>query len=237
MIRCVVIDDQPEAVKLISTHIGNNTNLELINSFTNPLLALDFVCKNQIDLIFIDIEMPEITGMDFIEMLGNKKLSKMPKFIVITGYDQYALQGFEHGVVDYLMKPVGLKRFTAAVDRYINEYASKTEEKILEYFFVEVNNNKVKIHYDDLIFVEAGGNYITLNTSTSKNLVYKSLSSISEILPANKFVRIHKSFIVSVKHIEMIQKSEICFLRAGGKTYEIPIGGAYKDQLLTILKV
>ena len=119
MISCIIVDDQIEAIEIIESHVKHKVELTLVKAFTNPLEALSFVEKNKIDLVFIDVQMPHLNGLDFIESLRVKKGSDIPKFILTTGYDEYALSGFEQGAVDYLLKPIGFKRFNIAIDRII----------------------------------------------------------------------------------------------------------------------
>lgn len=238
MISCIIIDDQIEAIEIIESHLKNKTELTLIKTFTNPIEALAYVEKNKIDLIFIDVQMPHLNGLDFIESIRLKLGGATPKFILTTGYDQYALEGFEQGVIDYLMKPIGFKRFNIAIDRIINNFP-KTEKKDfpkIDFFFAEVNGKKVKICFKDIAYIEAGGNYITIYCNGMKFLLYKSMSGLLEILPSSDFIRVHKSYIVSINHIEAIKGNEVYVkIELGNKT--IPIGAGYRESTLSILKI
>ena len=182
--------------------------------------------------------MPHLNGLDFIESLRLKLGNEAPKFILTTGYDQYALEGFEQGAIDYLMKPIGFKRFNIAIDRVLIDFTKRKikEPKLLDFFFAEVNNEKIKICFSDIAYVEAGGNYITIYGNTMKLLIYKSMSGILDILPASNFIRVHKSYIISINHIEAIKGNEAS-IKIGQTNKTIPIGAGYKENVLRILKI
>jgi DNA-binding LytR/AlgR family response regulator len=239
MINCIIIDDQKEAIEILTSHVKNKAELNLLGAFTNPLEALIFIENNKVDLVFIDVQMPHLNGLDFIETIRLKNGNNIPKFILVTGYDKYAIEGFEAGVIDYLMKPISYKRFNISVDRAISNFFgndTKNNSTNTDFFFAEYNGKKIKINYSDIAYIEAGGNYITLFWDNIKILLYRSLSSMQEILPATDFIRIHKSYIVSISHIEAIKGNEI-YLKLGNANTNLPIGAAYKDNLLSVLNI
>ena len=238
MISCIIIDDQIEAIEIIESHVKNKKELTLLKTFSNPLEALSFVEKNKVELVFIDVQMPHLNGLDFIESLRAKKGSDIPKFILTTGYDEYALSGFEQGAVDYLLKPVGFKRFNIAIDRIISNLP-KQETNIsnpLDFFFAEVNGQKVKLSFNDIAYIEGSGNYITVFGVGIKALIYQSLNGIQEVLNNGHFIRVHKSFIVSINYITAIKGND-ALIQYDGISKTIPIGATYKDKVLSILRI
>lgn len=238
MIRCIVIDDQIEAIEIIVSHIKNKPELTVVSTFTNPVEALPFLENNKIDLVFIDIQMPHLNGLDFIESIRAKKGSNVPKFILTTGHDEYALSGFEQGVADYLLKPIGFKRFNIAIDRLLNNMPQAPVKEIInqDFFFADVNGKKIKILFKDIAYIEGSGNYITVFGVKTKVLLYKSLSALHEILNQDTFLRAHKSFIVSIDYIDAVKGNEL-FLKMDNETKTIPIGSTYKDTILSSLRI
>ncbi len=236
MITCIIIDDQIEAIEIIERHIKNKPELTLIKTFLNPIEALRYLGEAKIDIVFIDVQMPHINGLDFIESLRAKKGSDLPKFVLITGYDKYALSGFEQGVVDYLLKPVGFKRFNIAIDRIISALpkAEKKDSIKVDFFFAEVNGQKIKLRFDDIAYIEGSGNYITVFGINIKAIFYQSLSGITEQMQSGNFIRVHKSYIVSIKYISAIKGNEIFIVYNETKT-TIPIGATFKESLMSAL--
>jgi DNA-binding LytR/AlgR family response regulator len=238
MINCIIIDDQEEAIEIMCDHVKNKQGLNLVKTFTNPLEAMPFVENNKIDLVFIDVQMPHLNGVDFIESLRAKKGTNIPKFIFTTGFSKYALSGFEQGVSDYLLKPIGFKRFNIAIDRLLNNWTKPGTplNTINEFFFADVDGKKIKINFKDIACIESSGNYITVFGIKLKVLLYKSLTSIQEILPPEDFVRVHKSYIVSIHYIESIKGNEL-ILNIAEKTKNIPIGATFKDVISAKLRI
>jgi len=233
-IRCMIVDDQVQSKELIADHIKNTPALELKYATTNPIDALTFLDAEPVDCIYLDVEMPHLSGIEFIETLKEKFGNQMPKIILITAYDQYALAGYDYGVFDYLLKPISFKRFKISVDRLMTVF--NQQEEVHNFLFVDVEGKKLKINFSDIIYVEGAGNYIFIATAEKKIICYKTLTHILELLPANNFVRVHKSFIISLDAIEAIRGNEVFVtLKAGVKN--IPIGITYKENLLKILKI
>ena len=239
MIKCIVIDDQTDSIELLADHIQKRKDLKLIQSFTNPLEALSFLESNQVDLVFIDIRMPHINGLEFIESLRAKYGNNVPSFMLITGSDEYALPGFEQGAIDYLLKPIGEKRFRIALDRFFNRnQKNKGVSEKGEYFFAEINGNKKqKINFKDISFIESAGNYVAIfGDNDLKEVIYKSMNAMQEIVPADNFIRVHKSYIVSVNHIHAIKGNGLIMNR-NGTTMNVPIGVTYKNITLKKLNL
>jgi two-component system LytT family response regulator len=239
MVRCIVIDDQKEAIELLSSHIESTKELILLETFTNPVKALDYLETHVADLVFIDVQMPDMNGLEFIESLRQKHGNNIPNFILTTGFSEFALPGFEQGVADYLLKPIGIKRFKIAMDRF---FSRKLQASILEtnkndYFFADVNNKKQKINFKDIAYVESAGNYVNvLGDNNLKATVYTSMNAMQEMLPADNFMRVHKSYIISINHIYAIKGSELTMKR-GEVAFNVPVGVTYKSETLKKLKI
>jgi DNA-binding LytR/AlgR family response regulator len=237
MYTCIVIDDQPEAVELLKDHIGNTPVLSLKVATSDPLEAASLLYKEHVDIVFLDIQMPDISGIEIVENLIARWGSHMPKIVFTTGYNDYALSGYDYGVVDYLLKPVSYERFRKAADRIIHDLDAHRGQTVSDGFtFAEVNGKKIKINFDDIIYIEGARNYIIIATVKQKMITYKSMSSMVEILPAERFMRVHKSYIVAVDKIQAIRGNEICLqVKEEGKY--LPIGITFKDKVLKQLKI
>ena len=234
---CLIVDDQKEAVELILDHIKKINNLEIKLATTEPVEAITYLDKNTVDIIYSDIEMPEITGLDFVESLKEKWGNAIPKFVFVTGYNEYALKGYEYGVADYLMKPVSFTRFKKSVDRIINDL-EKTfpETNIPDFFFADVDGKKLKINFNDIIYVEGARNYIVIVTNEKKHILYKSMKAIAEILPADNFIRIHKSHFISIDKIVAMQANKL-IVNVKDKEVRLPIGITYRDEVAKALNM
>jgi DNA-binding LytR/AlgR family response regulator len=235
MINDVIIDDQQGSIDVLVNHISKKNEISLAETFTNPLEALQFLERNRIDLVFIDMQMPHLTGLELIENLRLKKGNDIPKFIFTTGFNEYALDCFNQGVKDYLVKPIGFNRFNIAIDRIIEDLKPKSNlEK--EFFFADTNGAKIKINFKDIIYIEGLGNYVNVIGNQLKFSIHRSLNSVLEILPGEQFVRVHKSFIVSIPFVHGVKGSELTFL-VDTKEKKIPIGPTYKDVIFKRLGV
>jgi two-component system, LytTR family, response regulator len=237
MYTCIIVDDQKEAVDLIRDHVQKISKLSIQLMTTDSIEALTFLDNNKPDIIFLDIEMPDLTGIEFIENIKTKWGNNIPKVVFTTGYSEYALSGYEHGVADYLLKPVTFSRFKMCVDRIIdelNQHNTIPEEKL--FFFVEDKGQKVKINFGDIIYIEGAGNYITIVMDESKKMIYKSLSAMHDILPSDKFLRVHKSYIVAISRVHAIKGNNV-IVKVKDVTKGIPLGIKYKDNVLKCLGI
>ena len=223
---CIIIDDEPLARKGLKEYIREVDFLELVGDFDNPLKASDILLSKQIDLIFIDIQMPKITGLDFI-----KTLLHPPQFIFTTAYPQYALEGFELNAIDYLLKPFSFERFLKAVNKaklhVENGKRIPADTQKTDHFFIKTDSRLVKIKYDDILFVEALQNYVCIVTTEKKYITYLTFKAIEENLSQDQFLKIHKSFIVSISKIESIEGNEI---RIGN--HSLPISRSSKEDVM-----
>jgi DNA-binding LytR/AlgR family response regulator len=229
MLRCLAIDDEPLALELLEDNIRQVPYLKLEGTCSNALEALKFLQEQTVDLIFLDIQMPGLTGLQFIQSLTNR-----PMIILITAYEKFALEGFNLDVVDYLVKPVPLDRFIKACNKaweLFNLRSKKAESPSSsepEFLFVNVEYSLVKVEFADIQWIEGLKDYIRIYLkSSSKPIITRmSMKAIEEELPLSKFIRVHKSFIVSVSAITSVRKNSI-FIGAE----EIPVGENYKDSV------
>ncbi len=234
--KCVAIDDEPFALELMEDYIRRTPFLEHLQSFSNPFKALDFINKGQVELIFLDINMPELSGMQLVKSLNNP-----PMVIFTTAYPEFAVESYEFDAVDYLVKPVKYERFLKAVNKASarkgqKEYgtAEPLPEKLSmtqEPFFIKSGHQQVRLYPDEILFVEAAGNYMCFHTREKKIMSLLSMKDALEMLHPDHFIRVHKSWIVARKHIEAVDRHEITI--AGQK---IPIGVTYREHFFTIFR-
>jgi two-component system, LytTR family, response regulator len=237
MYTCIIIDDQQAAVDLIKDHVLKIPMLSIQLMTTDAIAALAFLDSNKPDIIFLDIEMPGITGIEFIVNLKSRWGNNLPKLVFTTGYTQYALEGYEHGVADYLLKPITFSRFKQCTDRIIDDIDKHNVGSVTQnFFFADEKGIKTKINYDDVVYVEAAGNYIIIAFFDNNKILYKSMGSIQELLPADKFVRIHKSYIVSINKIQAVKGSEVIVKMKDGDKF-LPIGITNKENVLKLLGI
>ena len=236
-INCIAIDDEPLALEKIREYIKRIGYLNLLSDFDNAIDALEFLKTHNVDLIFLDIQMEELTGIQMIETLQDK-----PKVVLTTAYDEYALKGYELDVCDYLLKPISFQRFLQACEKVYKqidpEIKTKKEHIVrsennndLNYFFVKNCNKTQKIDFDDILFVEGMKDYLRIWTDEEKIMTLLSFKKLEELLPSEKFIRIHKSYLISIDKIESIERNRI---KIGGE--RLPIGNSYKRQFYKIIE-
>lgn len=232
MLKCIAIDDEELALELLEDNISKVPFLQLIAKSDNPLEAIELIQEQAIDLVFLDIQMPGLTGLQLINSLTNK-----PMFILVTAYEKYALEGFNLNVVDYLVKPVSLDRFIQACNKarelhQLKNKAATTKEVEQEYFFINVDYSHLKVVFADVIWIEGFKDYIKIHIKSSSHPVVAriSMKSIEDQLPASKFIRIQKSYIVSINYITAVRKNSVFI----GAT-ELPIGENYKEAVSALL--
>jgi len=222
-IKCIIVEDEPLAVKVLSDYISQVPFLELHGSFKDAILATDYLRSNVVDLIFLDIHLPKLKGMAFL-----KTLTSPPAVIITTAYHQYAVEGFNLNVTDYLLKPFEFERFLVAVTKVkttqTEKYKAIEETGAKDHLFLNVQKKKVKILFSEILYIESQREYIKIVTTKKEFISKMSTHEIESLLPANLFKRIHRSFIVSVSKIEsytaeMVEMNGIA----------IPIGRGYRD--------
>ena len=225
-ITCIIIDDEPLARKGLKEYVTDVDFLNLIGEFDNPLKAAELISRGEVQLLFLDIQMPKITGLDFFKTLQNA-----PPVIFTTAYTQYALEGFEVNALDYLVKPVSFDRFFKAVLKAKEFYevrdTNRKETESSDYFFIKADNKLVKILFDEVLYVEALQNYVTIHTAARKYMTYLTFKSVEDYLPADKFLKVHKSYIVAASKIDSIEGNDI---RIGQQ--HIPISRNQKDEVM-----
>jgi DNA-binding LytR/AlgR family response regulator len=229
-LNCLIIDDEPIARKLLQEYIEETDFLVLVGTAENPLKATGLINKLEVDLIFLDINMPKMNGFDFLRSVNN-----LPMVIMTTAYGQYALDGFEMAVVDYLVKPFALERFLKAAQKalelkMLREKKLVPEKKDPGHFYVKCNGKIEKVLYDELVYVESMANYVTLYTLNDKLVVYLTIKGILEKLPPEKFLQVHKSYIVNIDNVKTIEGN---MLHVGGT--KITIGQSFLDEVMNRL--
>ena len=227
-LACLIIDDEPLARKGIKEYIEDVDFLTLAGEFDSPLKAMELIRSGKVQLIFLDIQMPKITGLQFF-----KSLKQAPPVIFTTAYPQYALDGFELNALDYLVKPISFERFLKAALKAKEYYELRKENKALEtavssdYLFIKVDGKLVRVSYGDILFVEAVQNYVTIHTKEKKFMTYLTFHSIEEFLPSSLFIKTHKSYLVALSKIESIEGNCI---QIG--SHSVPISRNLKDEVM-----
>jgi len=222
--KCVIVEDEPLAVKVLSDYISQVPFLELSGTFKDAILATEYLGDNTVDLIFLDIHLPKLKGMAFLKTLTNP-----PSVIITTAYHQYAVEGFSMNVTDYLLKPIEFERFLVAVNKVKSSQTEKqraTENAEKNFVFLNVQKKKVKILFSEIIYIESQKEYIKIVTTKRDYISKMSTHEIETILPSNLFKRIHRSFIVSVSKIESYTAEAV---EVNGVS--IPIGRGYRDVI------
>lgn len=223
-IKCIIIEDEPLAVKVLADYVAQVPYLDLQGTFKDAILATEYLHDHQVDLIFLDIHLPKLKGMAFL-----KTLSHPPAVIITTAYHQYAVEGFDLNVTDYLLKPIEFDRFLIAVNKV--KTAQKEKQTIesgetKDYLFLNVQKKKVKILFSDIVYIESQREYIKIVTTKKEYLSKMSTHEIEALLPAHLFKRIHRSFIISINKIESYTAEEV---EVNG--IAIPIGRGYRDVI------
>ena len=232
MLRCIAVDDEPLALELLEDNISKVPYLKLEASCNNAMEAINVLQDKRVDLIFLDIQMPGLTGLQFIQSLTEK-----PMIILITAYEKYALEGFNLDVLDYLVKPVSLERFVKACNKAweLHQLRSKptgtSDNRLADYIFVNADYSLLKVVMDDIMWVEGLKDYIKIHLkSTSKSVITRmTMKSIEDMLPPARFIRIHKSYIVAMSFITSVRKSSVMI-----GPVELPVSETYQDGLIKL---
>ncbi|MDR6561077.1 MULTISPECIES: LytTR family DNA-binding domain-containing protein [Arcicella] len=216
----IAIDDEPKALEVIEIHASKIPFLDLKATFTDAFEAIPYLQNNKIDLIFLDIKMPDISGIEFVHCL-----QKVPMVIFTTAYSEYAVQGFELDALDYLLKPFSLARFMKACNKALSIKQLKEGEE-RDFIFIKTGYEEEKVFFDDILYIEAEGNYLTFMLKNGKLLSRQTMSDILQVLPEKLFVRIHRSYIIAYSKVEKIARQTVSI-----QGIEIPIGASYEDNL------
>lgn len=223
-INCIVVDDTPLAVEKLEGFISQLPVLNLLRSFNSGIEAIAFLQSNPVDLVFLDIQMEQFTGLQFLEALQNR-----PKIVIVSAYSQYAVQGFDYAVSDYLLKPYSFERFLRSVDKVQQEIGSKANK---DYMFVKTEYRMERVDFEDILYIEGQGAYLRIFTPKVKIMTLSTFRNMESMLPAENFVRVHKSYIVALDKIESIERSNI---KIGGE--HIPVGQSYRERLNRLLNI
>jgi two-component system, LytTR family, response regulator len=225
-ITCLIVEDEPLARNLLVDYVKKVPSLQLVDACSNAMDAMDALRKNPVDLLFLDIQMPEITGITFL-----KVLQKKPLVIFTTAYSQYALEGYELDVVDYLLKPITLERFLKAVDKAVVRLQGMNQATTPaiagpdkpEFVFVKDGTKMVKVKLNDILYIEGMKDYVTIHTRDKKITTLQRMKTLEEQLPADQFIRIHHSYIIALHAIDAVHKSDVQIGQA-----LLPISDSYK---------
>ena len=225
-ISCIIIDDEPLARKGLREYISELDILELVAEFNDPVKAIKLLDEGNIQLVFLDIQMPKLTGLEFL-----RSRQHAPPVIFTTAFPQFALDGFELNAIDYLVKPISFERFLKAVMKVKEYYEIRQKNEVAEegceYFYIKADNKLVRIRVDEIIFIEALQNYIAIHTTSRKYITYLTFKSIEDYLPADTFIKTHKSYIVSAPKIENIEGNEIHIAN-----HVVPISRNNREEVL-----
>jgi two-component system LytT family response regulator len=239
MIKCLVVDDEPLALHILEDYISKIPFLELVKATTNPIEALTLVQNGDIDLVFLDVQMPELTGIQFLKISAGKV-----KVILTTAYSQYALEGYELDVVDYLLKPIAFDRFYKSVQKaqqilrpnaadalpVKEEPARQQQDSLSDFIFVKTEHKIQKVYLNDILFIEGLKDYISIFTATERIITLQIMKKMEEALPEKHFIRVHKSYIVAINKIDSIERSRIWI-----KDKIIPVGDTYREEFFKII--
>jgi DNA-binding LytR/AlgR family response regulator len=238
MLKVIIVDDEPLALDVLETYINQMPELQLVRRCANALEANEALKTDDIDLMFLDIQMPQLTGIDFV-----KTLSKPPMVVFTTAYPNYAIQGFELNALDYLLKPVSLDRFMKAVNKALeqnslhlqsgNSHENAAEEA--DFFFVKADKKLVKVNFEDIIYIEGLKDYVIIRLFNGRVITLQTMKSLEDRLPQNRFRRIHRSYIVAMDKIAAIEGNMVEVLEKD-KPKLLPIGKNYRDELLVMIE-
>lgn len=238
MINVIIVDDEPLALDVLETYITKLPNLNLVTKCTNALEANNALKEHDIDLMFLDIQMPQLTGIDFLRSLSNP-----PLVIFTTAYANYAVEGFELNAIDYLLKPISLERFMKAVNKAEEQIELKKKdvtpsevivEEGADFIFVKADKKLVKVNYMDIVYIEGLKDYVIIRLNESRVITLQTMKSLDEKLPSNIFKRIHRSYIVNIKKINAVLGNMVEVVEKNQPKH-IPIGKNYREELLNII--
>jgi two-component system LytT family response regulator len=225
-IKCVLIDDEPLAIKVLLNYFENFSDFEVISTFNNSLDGLEFINSNNVDAVFLDINMPMMTGFELISLIENKT-----RVVITTAFREFAAESYDLEVLDYLVKPIPLPRFIKCIHKIEAEHNLKNNIKIENHriephLFIKVDKKMVKINIDEILFVEGMKEYIKVVTPEKTYITHKSLTSLTEELPTDRFMRIHKSYTIALDKVKSIEGNRIQI-----SSYTIPIGRNYSKEV------
>jgi DNA-binding LytR/AlgR family response regulator len=229
--KCIIIEDDELSRKVLEEYIRKTDHLDLVASFHNAIDAINHLGNDaKVDLVFLDIELPQMSGVEFLE-----SLQLTPQVIITTSKEDYAVKAFDFNVTDYLLKPIRYPRFYKAVDKAFKMEKLYEVNRIDDEIFIKKNSTLIKLAYDDILWIEALENYVVLNTENDKYTIHFTMKAMEKTLPKYKFLRIHRSYIVNLRKVTAIKEKNL-ILNFSGKTQELPIGKSYRERLLKEIK-
>jgi two-component system, LytTR family, response regulator len=224
--KCVILDDEPLAVDLLTSYINDTENLHLAFASTNAFDAIQYIQKNEVDIVFLDMQMPELTGIQVLKIIGTGY-----KVIFTTAYTDYALDGYEYNITDYLLKPISFERFTKAIEKInqnnnknLGNHSMRNEDGFI---FIKSDSKMIKINLQEILFIEGLKDYLSIQTTTEKLITLQNLKTFEQHLNPQQYMRVHKSYIVSLNKIDTIERNRIFI-----GEHVIPIGDTYRDVFL-----
>jgi len=227
--NCIIVDDDKLSIRVLEEFVRKTSDLHLMGSFTSAIDAINFINAHpeEVNIIFLDIEMPEMSGIDLLEVVSNP-----PQVIIVSSKEKYALNAFDYDVTDYLLKPVHYSRFFKAIERARKKSAQIAVDQISkDEIFIKKNSSLVRLKYDEILWIEALENYVIFNTFNDRFTIHFTMKAIEQRLPAKKFTRVHRSFIVNTSSINLIEDNAIIIKTQDGPK-SIPIGKSYRDKLM-----
>jgi DNA-binding LytR/AlgR family response regulator len=219
--KCIIVDDEPLAIEILESYVARIDELELVGTFRNAIAAFTFLQQNHVDLIFLDIEMPKLSGIEFL-----KSLKHHPKVIITTAYRDYAIEGFELEVADYLLKPISFERFLKSIGKTVPATPASQES----FIYFKVDKKMVKTKIADILYIESIKDYVKVRTAEKEIVTQQKISYLDESLPRTQFLRVHRSFIVNLDHIDAYTATDVEIDK-----YKVPIGRNYKNDVMKVL--
>ena len=223
MITCIAIDDEPNALEVIQRHIDKLSSIQLIGTYLDPFEAIDYLNGHTVDLVFLDINMPNINGIELV-----KSLNTRPLIIFTTAHSEYAMDSYEVKAVDYLLKPFDFPRFLMAVNKAQDLLMKSSSGE--DFVFVSTGNQKQRIVYEDVLYIEGEGNYVKYIFDQSNTMVRSSIKNTMQVLPKNRFVQIHRSYIVPFSKIEKIEDSHVYI-----QDHKLPVSSSFREEFMDLI--
>lgn len=230
MLKCLIIDDENHAIVLLTDYIKKVSFLQLEGTTTNPIEGLKLINEGSFDIVFLDVEMPEITGLELLSGISPKC-----KIVITSAFREYAADGYEHGVFDFLAKPIRFERFLKVVQKIFNIIVKENANIKEDYIFIKLDskNHLKRILYKDIFYVEGAGNYLIIHTENEKIMTYLSIKDFEELMPADRFLRVQKSYVVSIEKISGIDGNEITL----ENSKKVLVGESYRTRVYDFLKI
>jgi DNA-binding LytR/AlgR family response regulator len=230
LIKCIIVEDETLAQNVIQSHLQKTEQFELVGICSNALEAKEVLNKQDIDLIFLDIQLPGMTGLNFLRNLQNP-----PLVVLTTAYSEYALESYEFNVIDYLLKPISFERFSKTINKItegklFNSVSRENENIPRDHIFIKSNNKFFKVNFSEIIYIEGMKDYLKIHTPDFKLVTHQTMSEMEKILPEKQFIRVHKSYIIALAHIKSIYGNNIEMNKAS-----VPIGINYKERVMQLL--